>query len=366
MAPSNLHATMSCITRLPVLFAACAVTIFAASAAAQQPTILAPAAATADWKTLEATLPSLAATLRGPDAVKAARWVAAADLLHTFAAEHATVAEAGEARALEAQYLIRAAEAGDISHATRREQLVTATRADESVPVHSRFLVASLANRLRMEQTPKLDHAGRLSAYEQSAREMIAAFPAEPLPYWALTNLARDATDESAGAALAHDVATMAGVPPGVRVAAEAIIARHALIGKSPDLLYRTPEGKQHRLSEQRGSVVAIYTWSPSSKGSAKLAARLAGLASPQTIVIGVALERDQGAAEYFARQCQLPGLMIYDPEGPGGLLPQGLHATYPGEIFLFDRDGVVREVRAEIGLNAKLRSVEAIGGGKS
>lgn len=318
---------------------------------------------TTSWQALKVTLPSLVGRLQGPNPTQAKVWLGAADAAKSFATAHPGTADAAEAAGFEALYLTRAAEAGDTTQSAALADLVTTIRQDPTVPAHMRFLVASLNNRLAIEETPKLTHAQRLAAYEKSAREMIAAFPAEPAPYWALLNLARDAVDEAAGTALAKEVASMPGAPAEVRTKARQLGLRNALLGQTIDLPYLDPAGAKHTLSDDRNRPVVIYTWTAKAPGSIALAGQLSGIVQKDTIVIGLSLDADILAAQSIATAKKLPGQLVYALKG-AMTLAQGLHVTGPGEVFLIDRNGILRSDRAQMDLASQLKSVEATNGG--
>lgn len=320
-------------------------------------------AGTSTWQTLKANLPSLAGRLQGPNPSQAKVWLGAADAAKSFAAAHPGTADAAQAKGFEALYLIRAAEAGDTTESNALSDLVTSIRGDTSVPEHLRFVVASLDSQLAIEKTPKLTHAQRLAAYEKSARQMIAAFPAEPAPYRALVNLARDAVDESAGAALAQEVASMTGAPAEVRARARELVLRNALLGKAVDLSYLDPTGAKHTLSENKNQPVAIYTWTSNAAGSIALAGELGGKVQKNTVVIGLSLDANIGASQATATAKKLPGKLVYALKG-AMTLAQGLHVTGPGEVFLIDSNGILRSDRAQMDLADQLKSVEATNGG--
>lgn len=280
-------------------------------------------------------------------AAEAERFVALADELREFYTEHPAAPQAAEARRLEAQNLFLATQAGDHSKEGRWQALADEVRRDERLPASARFTIAAQADYRRVARDRNLAPLQRLEAQARVARGHIAEFPGEPGGYEALLAMARSAPSAQ-GRAWAEEVAAMPA-PLGVKLAADRLAARFALVGKNlgpvladagyPDVL-------------QAGQPLIIYAWATWSEGSQALAEHVADRAGTVQL-LGLCLDENVTAAEAVATERNLPGRQVFDDRATEGALAQALKLGDAGWIVVVDRSGTVMTVRGQDDLNA-------------
>ena len=280
-----------------------------------------------DWSEAQAALRSAA----GAKTPQAAEWLAAADKMRAIYIEHPDAAEAAEAKAQEALALIRAAELGGAIAPARITASVQAAKQESKLPEHTRFVVASRARELAIEQGPKLDFAGQLAAYEASARAMIEEFPARAEPYEALLAIARDQPDGKVAAKIARDLSASNETSEEIKSAANALLAREDLVGQKIDLAAFL--GDKFQSESLRGKVIVLHSWAPTDENSMAMRGWLEQQASSRIEPVGVDLSAPSKEAA-------------------------SLRLSQPGMIYLIDDQGVLRDVLGRQGLQEKLAAL--------
>lgn len=330
------------------------------------PSGAASAATETGWAELSAgapraeALPSGSATERQ---TAAQACVALADQMKNFAQQRAADTPAAVAAHTEARLLLRAAECGDISRQARLAELVAAVRSDIRVPETARFIVASRFNEAAILTGPKLNHGQLLAAYERSARQMMAEFPEQPEPYLALAALAEDQPDSAAAAKLAAEVQ---GLPAPVEAKGRAadLASRLALEGQTPGLSVTTEKGRVLALGQAREKPLVVYTWSAADQNSLNLAKRLESALGDSVVLLGINLDADIRQAKTSRTATGLKSDQVFAFGVTAG--PEGapLRLNRPGLVYLFDGQGILRDVRGIQGLREKLTAMQK--GGQS
>lgn len=116
--------------------------------------------------------------------------------------------------------------------------------------------------------------------------------------------------------------------------------------GDSPDLLLKTLDGKQVRLSELRGRVVLLdfwATWCPPCRQSFPVYAELASRYRDRGLtVVAVSVDEHENAVRAHIKDHPVPFVVAVDAEHRAvqEFEPEGMPTAY-----LIDKNGVVREV---------------------
>ena len=268
-----------------------------------------------------------------------------------------------QARLTETMALMAAAEKGDLSARPRLNDLAAAVRQDKGLPEHDRFVIASRLNGLAIAETPGLDRAGRLAAYERSAREMVAAFPGEPEPYYSLLALAEDQPDPTLGAHIARDLLAMPA-PPEAKARAQILLDREAMVGRAFTFSFHDSTGNLLSPEQYRGKLVVLYVWTGRSQSSATWVGNLVKQGGDQVVYIGLNFDEDRQNAETLVKVLAPGSVQVYDPTGLAGDTARQLRLTRVPAIYLIDQAGVLQDVRARENFPAKLSALLAKGGG--
>jgi hypothetical protein len=349
-----------------LLFRTAAAASFALTAAAQNQPVAGVATLDSAWFGLTQSAAAAAAAPLASAAERAAARDTCTDLAgqaRDFVARNPQSGSAPRAQQLESLLLIRAAELGDTANGSRLAALVGTVRNDPRLPEHERFVVASRANELAIELTPKLDHVARLAAFERSARQMIAEFPDLAEPYEALMALAEDVPDAAAGAAMAAELAGM-NSPEGVKAQARTLVERVALAGQSLGGQMSDEQGVAYQLNQARTKPLVVYTWSAASPASVAMARWLSEQVGDKATLLGVNLDANPASARALLSRTGITTPQCYSLLGAGSDCARQIRLTRPGLIYLFDRKGVLRDVRGE--RNARQKLTVLLAGGAS
>lgn len=283
------------------------------------------------------------------------RLLHAADAAKAFAEAHPEHAKATEAKQLEAKSLLRAAMAGDSSRVDRAKALIAEIRRDARLPAKERVEVVALSEfvRIRPLSTNRVQFEAE---HEKTARALIAEFPSESAGYQALLQFGINTDNPSKLIALAKEIVASPTAPAEAKIAAEQVVARHALVGKSLANLASEATVEATPFELARGRPAIVYTWTSDSRSSHSLAKTLASLAGRDVLLIGVNLDTDRAAAESVAAAEKLPGSLYYDAAGADGVLARSLFLTHAPLAYVTNASGILCEVSGHRGhLMAKL-----------
>jgi len=265
--------------------------------------------------------------------------------------------KAVEARKHEALALMQAVRAGDASLKTRTDATVQAFRRDKSVPVEHRVEVVGTYG-FSQATSGNASRAERLVALEQVARGLVAEFPTQSQGYESLLTVA-NASDNEKGRSLANELLASES-PPAIKQRARLLIAQLELVGQSLATLLAGVDSVALKAALKNGKPTLIYAWILSSPGSIKLAQRLAKTTAVSDFnLFGVSLDQDTVAASQQAASEQLPGILIYDQQGPAGLLATTLKLTQAPQVFFADGQGILRDVHGTDDITTKLARYE-------
>lgn len=260
-----------------------------------------------------------------------------------------------EARKLEVLALIEAVEEGEKGETKLLEMRVEAIRSDQSVPSQTRAHVVS-AYKFTTAVRGMIDDKLRKAAVEKTARELIKEFPGEAPGYQALLALARAGNSDQAKSLAQIIVSSPA--PALIRAGAQTILDREALVGRSlaevlgqDDLQILTKAGATYP--------AILYSWASWGSRSLEFGRMIQWR---QFNAISVCLDEEIQAAEFAQSQSKLAGLCLYDAAGRNGRLAKALKFDGPGQIYLIDAQGVIRDVRGgEPHLEGKLKAYDIV-----
>lgn len=284
-------------------------------------------------------------------AKRASKHSAAADKAKEFYASHPAHPQAAEARRLEILSLVQAEENGAAATGNRLDKLVADYRTDSTVAASQRALGAG-AFELSRAMRAATTHSERLTAMERAARGLLREFPTEAPGYEALLAVA-EASPTDASSTLAAELAA-ASAPASVKKSAQILSERYALLGRAlrEQLTIETIDlvGKM-----RAGEPIVVYSWASWAPGSIELGKMIQ---ARRFNAIAVCLDADLPAAKSVQKKYNLGGEHVYDEKGTLGALAVKLRYSAPGQIYLVDVGGVIREVRGGEDLERKLRDL--------
>jgi hypothetical protein len=271
-----------------------------------------------------------------------------ADEAKAFRQKYPKHLKAAEAKKLEATSVLNSVLAGDNSEESRAMALVADVRRDTSLPASARIQVVELAEVVRllpvMGDSEKL-MAGRL----ESARRLIEEFPQESGGYEALLRVAENQPNRAKSTALAQELITLPAVAP-LKAAAQAILDRYGLIGRSLTPIATTVLGEVNAIGAAHGRPVLLYTWAMWSPGSVIDAKNLVQTVPAGVALIGINLDQDVARARLHAQQESLPGEQIYDERGFESPLARALKVTASLPAYVTNANGEILEIASESG----------------
>jgi len=210
-----------------------------------------------------------------------------------------------------------------------------------------------LADNLAVARRRGLTDSDRSLAYEQAARALLAEFPAAPEAAEALLQVAR-ASDDARARALAAELLALPSAPASVQHAATVLTARQALTGHSLRALAAAALGPEHSLARPTTQPLIVYSWHSASRSSLALAGRLAALAPPGSLIVGVCLDAgDLAPARALAEAGAVPGGQVFHPLGRRGAFAAASLLVDPGLVYTAGPDGLILSVSAQRDLAA-------------
>lgn len=271
-----------------------------------------------------------------------------ADAAIHFSAEHSSHPKAKEAGRIAARSLLQAALAGNASRVGEAKALVEEIRRDQSQPAGDRLDLSVLAEAVRLR--PQAGNRREfLAAHESSARALIGEFPREPGAYRALLRAAQNHPLDSEAIRIARDLVAM-NPPAEVAAEARAFLDRQALVGRSLAALAAPVAGRDNPFAETKGRGFVLYTWSVAQPASVQAGKQLAGRLPPAAVLVGINLDEDVAAARALVAAEALPGRQLYDARALAGPLAQALKLDRAGQVYVADRQGLLRSVSAHQG----------------
>lgn len=260
--------------------------------------------------------------------------------------------KAAEARQLEVFTLIQLQEEGDEMVEDWLDQAVQDAVADQSVPERMRAKIAA-ARAFTKETGKATNRAQHFAAIKQVSRQLMKDYPRQPQAYEALLAMAQ-VSDDRQRLAYAQEVAT-SEAPTRLKRTAQLMLDRQGLVGQSigavlgdagAKLLSEIPDGKP----------ILLYSWATWGPGSIELGRMIQ---ARRFNAIGICLNADIEAAKKAQHSANLGGEHVYDEKGPAGQFAEILKYSTAGQIYLVDKEGVLRDVRGGDDLERKLRDLD-------
>ena len=187
-----------------------------------------------------------------------------------FTRDHPAHPQAAEARRWEAKSVLTAALLDAAAPSAAETALAAEVRRDTRLPAAARFEVAFLAEMAGETARHLKDRAAALAAREQSARTLMAEFPAQPGGFSLLLQVAGRRTGAPA-ASLAREL-TASSAPADLKAAAQDLLDRQALVGRSLATATAGVLGAAKVFESAAGKTLILYTWSPGNPGSIEAA----------------------------------------------------------------------------------------------
>jgi hypothetical protein len=185
---------------------------------------------------------------------------------------------------------------------------------------------------------------------ENLSRGLIREYPQEIASYQALYALCRS-SDAKTALRLANEICN-SSAPEEIKTEARLIRDRFNLVGKSiKDKLGSTVVSK----IEKANSPLIIYSWASWGPGSIDLGRMIQ---ARRFEAVAVCVDESVENAAKVASRTGMGGLLVYDVKGLKGDVASALKFTGAGQIYLVDKDGVIRDVWVGSELESKLKNL--------
>jgi hypothetical protein len=252
----------------------------------------------------------------------------------------------GAARNLEILSLVSAIADGDRGVQGRLVAAAAALRSDRSIPEDSRAIGLAAFEFSEIERGART-HSDVLAAVEAKAREFKSEFPNQPQAYEALHAVARSSSTAKS-LQIAQELVT-SSAPQWIKDNARKLIDREELVGTS--VFELIPEIDRKRFSE--GKPILLYSWDPDGPGSIRLGKMIQ---ARRFDAIGICLDDNLKRAALVQSSEGLGGTHIYRDKGFRSDLVNALAIMYPGQVYIIDSEGVLRDIRGDEGFEEKLK----------
>lgn len=197
---------------------------------------------------------------------------------------------------------------------------------------------------------------------EACARQLQKQFPDDVRPWIILIRVAARLPVPQ-GHALYEEL-SREGTPEPAHSMARIGLRALGRLGAPLDLSFTAVDGREVRLSDDKGKVVLINFWStgcvPCVREMPDLK-RLSGLYHAQGLeLIGVSLDSNKAALEKFIQAQGISWPQFYDPSGPENRLAREFEIGSLPVLWLVDRHGNLCDMDARENLEAKIKTLLA------
>ncbi len=283
---------------------------------------------------------------------RAQRKLGFADKARAFYLKHPEYYWAHEAHFLEVLALIDAAEDGNNSASNRLRGAIATLKGDKAAPDEVLAkAIAAYKFHLITHPTNGEKSTNERTEIEAAAKELITEFPYQPEGYqalWALCRFASIAESQRIAETL-YSESTL----PYYQENAKRILNRNALIGKD----IRKDLGLPAEIVDAlpTANPVIIYSWGTQGENSLELGRMLQ---ARRFDAVGICLDTNIELAESVQKSNNLGGEHLFDEKGYNSSLAESLGFTTSGQIYLTDKEGIIRDVQGGVDLESKLNEL--------
>jgi peroxiredoxin len=223
--------------------------------------------------------------------------------------------------------------------------------------------------KLELQDAQRAARAGRMDDFENHFHTLQRDFPDRPEIYGIVLSAAMDREPEQARK-LAQDVLNAKTAPESAKEFAEGLVRKADAVGKPLDLSFTALDGRQMALSQMKGKVILIDFWAtwcaPCVAELPNVKAAYDRLHSRGFEVVGISFDNSRDALTKFIAEKGLAWPQYFDGKGWQNQLGRqyGIHGI--PTMWLVDKKGVLRDLKANGLLEEKVEQLLEEGSGNS
>lgn len=318
-----------------------------------------PAAIPPEWREKQ---PSME-VLRTIAATERDRAIKAADLARELYQKFPTNKLAAAAKEKEAEQLQIAVEFGaknlnDRMEASDRERLK-----DPTLTSDEKFQI-----RLRILQTHAVSlqtngAAAVMQEMEKGALDLMKDYPTRP-ELASILLMAAENSESAHARKLTAQILAHPTAPSEIKGAAQSLQRKLEMEGQPWQVKFTAKDGRLVNSEDLRGKVVLMDFWAtwcaPCIRRLPEVKAAHAKFHAQGFEIVGISLDHDAGQLDAFLAKEQLPWPNQFEGKGWDNSLVRAFHVTAIPSMWLIDRKGIIRDVRAFDNLAARVEKLLA------
>lgn len=291
------------------------------------------------------------------------RLLTLADQARQFAAKYPDDPRRAGAVQIAAHALVSATRIGSPTARTQLAELDRERLADPMLPTSKRLEIRMRQLQSEAEALAQTSPADARDKYEDGARSLIAEFPKDPAPWAMLLEVVDQGNDDPTRAKLSQIVKSN-DAPAPIKERAAAILHRYEALGKPLALNFTALDGRTVDLAALRGKVVVIHfwaTWCTTCIDAIVTMTKAYGTLRELGVeMIGVTLDSEQAKVEQFVKEKGVAWPQFFEPSGKSNRIVRDWGVTVLPSMWLVDRNGVLRDLNAQVDLSKKIEKMLA------
>ncbi len=285
----------------------------------------------------------------------------AADKARDFYRKYPQHPKAAQARRNQLGLLNATIELGSTSRRKQFEALEAEFLKDPSLSEDERFALRSARVRRRAFEHESEGIMAVLNVFEKEVRELQKDFPKRPEVYVMLREIAAGCEADKAKGLL-DEIAASPVAPPEIKQAAVIALKQYDLLDKKLELKFTATNERPVDLTRWQGKVVLVDFWAtwcpPCMRELPKVVAAYERFHSRGFEVVGINLDESQEAMTAVTTKAKMVWPQYNDGKVWNSEFIRGLGVVSLPTMWLVDKKGNLRELKAQNNLEAKVEKL--------